>query len=104
MTVAILYKSQWMIQDFPEANLLFGNIFAESCMKMKDWWCLFGRIFAKFSIGANGKICKISPKQAPPKLDREVAPPALLLDLPMRRDLCDILVFHDRLYCKIWQI
>ena len=36
---------QWRIQDFPEGganpwdwgkNLLFGKIFAENCMKMKD--------------------------------------------------------------------
>ena len=68
MTVAILYKSQWMIQDFPEANLLFGNIFAESCMKMKDWWCLFGRIFAKISIGANGKILKNFTQTSTPQI------------------------------------
>ena len=32
--------SQWRIQDFPEwgSNLLFGHMFAENCMKMKEIW------------------------------------------------------------------
>ena len=39
--------SQWRIQDFPEGVrqlpkvLLFFNIFAQNCMKVKEFWLLF---------------------------------------------------------------
>ena len=41
----ILKPEQWRIQDFPDrgaylqwgANLLFGHIFPENCMKMKEF-------------------------------------------------------------------
>ena len=46
LIVSIIYYVQWQIQDFPDRdantwvwgeNLLFGRIFTENCMKMKQF-------------------------------------------------------------------
>ena len=46
LIVSIIYYVQWQIQDFPDRdantwvwgeNLLFGKIFTENCMQMKQF-------------------------------------------------------------------